>query len=320
MRRQASLRKRLLVLLLTASVTTAGFAPSAPEASAKPIEAASATLSTVATTAANESPLCLRNASSHCASLDPLEVVNTVINASTFIILIWKILQKGRGKHGKLVSLQAGGEEGGGTTDAGLCLAATGADAYMTSCSADGTVWEVVPGGDGDYLLSYYSEQYGNDKYLTVSSTAGGSHLYTHAIAAGTWQTWELTEPPFNFCNKTGGTIACFSADIAFLSAWRFEIWQVALSDTLNDGREPIALVWSLDSNSKYYDYPANEYNGFAYTWINGDGPDTTTHNPAREFVSTNGSEVYSAQIELYACGTNCSNSTDSYARINPWY
>lgn len=71
------------------------------------------------------------------------------------------------------------GEEGGGDTGAGLCLADTGGDAFLTSCGANGTVWIVIPHSDGSYLESRYLYDNGHPgQVLTVDPLYNRAPVY----------------------------------------------------------------------------------------------------------------------------------------------
>ena len=48
-----------------------------------------------------------------------------------------------------------------------------------------------------------------------------------------------------NFCNNTGGKIACFKANLHYVSVIRFQLRNVVLSDTLADNRAVTAQIWT---------------------------------------------------------------------------
>lgn len=110
----------------------------------------------------------------------------------------------------------------------------------------------------------------------------------------------------FDFCNTTGGIIACFNAMLHYDSATKFTLYDIELSDDLCDSRSVFAEV---DSQATDFGYFENS-NGCGTT-INNDSSPIDLSDP-----------VFGVQyvyIDLYACDFfTCSSDAYSNAPPNP--
>lgn len=110
----------------------------------------------------------------------------------------------------------------------------------------------------------------------------------------------------FNFCNTTGGTIACFQAKLHFVNRYTFDLSNINLEDTLCDSRAVYADVYSQRA------YFAE------YSDTKGCSTDTYIAGP-RQYSDNLG--VQYVQINLYACNnTSCSSQAWSAQHYNPYY
>jgi hypothetical protein len=111
----------------------------------------------------------------------------------------------------------------------------------------------------------------------------------------------------FDFCNTTGGIIACFNAMLHFDSSTEFTLYDIELSDDLNDGRSVYADV---DTQAVDFGYFSNT-GGQGTEYYDSSGYDFTD--------SFDG--VQDVYIDLYACGSifsGCSSDTYSTVQSNP--
>jgi hypothetical protein len=141
----------------------------------------------------------------------------------------------------------------------------------------------------------------------TVFLVSGGTLVNaTPALAA---------QAPFNFCNETGGKIACFSADIAFTSSTSFVLSNIKLSDTLADNRGVYAGVWGPVGS-----WFVAEKNGEPYFYANNNGANTTKTFPTHTFTQPSGKISY-VYISLFGGNNVGGNSTIVYSnkRDNPF-
>jgi hypothetical protein len=111
-----------------------------------------------------------------------------------------------------------------------------------------------------------------------------------------------------DFCNTTGGIIGCFNAMLHFVSATEFQLYDIEVSDDLNDGRSVYADV----------DTQAVDFGTFGNT----DGSGTTAYDDTSTYDFTDSLDgVQYVYIDLYACGSilsGCSSDTYSTAQDNP--
>ena len=146
----------------------------------------------------SSSELCLANANGSCAGVDSDAVLAAVVafylGLPKYIELYWKWKSMGEGDGGQEGEEQdTGSDDGGSDPDAGLCLADTGGNAYMTSCGANGTVWIAIPHNDGYWLYSRYTVDEDHSEVLTSNTTGEGAQLFvtlSDANPGGPWQTW----------------------------------------------------------------------------------------------------------------------------------
>lgn len=140
----------------------------------------------------SESELCLTNDNSYCTTVDPANIALIVVTATDALIHaidIWIQIRKGtyQGKHEKYAQIEFEDNQNG------LCLADTFGDAYLANCSADGTIWLVVPHSDGAYLENRYALDNGYTEVLTADPLYNGADLYIYAEeqpGSAYWQTW----------------------------------------------------------------------------------------------------------------------------------
>lgn len=108
-----------------------------------------------------------------------------------------------------------------------------------------------------------------------------------------------------DFCNTTGGIIACFNALLHYVSATEFTLYDIELSDDLNDGRSVYADV----------DTQAVDFGYFS----NSDGQGTTVYDSSGYDFTDSFDGVQYVYIDLYACGLlTCSSDAYSSAQDNP--
>jgi hypothetical protein len=212
--------RRRYVALVTAVTTAVALTviPTGPSASAQPAAsaqtAAAAKLAAATKLTAEFHPtafmkpaqltsgtlLCLTNADEYCLGVNiPWdEIINTGLSAATLVvaILTYKFMTKkptppDQGDTEDEIVVE--GEEDN-DAGAGLCVADTGGDAFMTSCGADGTVWIVIPHTDGYYLESRYLYDNGDpNQVLTVDPLDSGASVYCfneENPGSAYWQTW----------------------------------------------------------------------------------------------------------------------------------
>ena len=109
----------------------------------------------------------------------------------------------------------------------------------------------------------------------------------------------------FDFCNTTGGIIACFNAMLHYVSATEFTLYDVELSDDLCDSR---AVFANVDTQA-----------GTLGTFFNFHGCGTTLYDDTTPIHVTDGFDgVRYVFIDLFACGLTCSSDTDSSRQGNP--
>jgi hypothetical protein len=118
----------------------------------------------------------------------------------------------------------------------------------------------------------------------------------------------------FDFCNETGGTIACFYAHMEFLSRYEFQMWGISLYDGVCDNRSALAFVLSNAQGWK-----AGSLGGLNYTWKNSSG---CYHYifPSNRIFEASGAVQY---VEVAAYGANLnghSSITWSLKHYNPYY
>ena len=110
----------------------------------------------------------------------------------------------------------------------------------------------------------------------------------------------------FDFCNTTGGIIACFNAMLHYDSATEFTLYDIELSDDLCDSRAVFADVDSQAVDFGYFE----DANGCGTTVTD----DTSPIKLSDPFFG-----VQYVYIDLYACNFfSCSSDTDSNQAPNP--
>jgi hypothetical protein len=142
---------------------------------------------------------------------------------------------------------------------------------------------------------------------VTTALLVTGGAVVSPALAA---RSAPDSQPPFSFCNESGGKIGCFNANIEFLAANQYKLSNIKVSDTLCDDRSVLADLY-------------DSYNAWTgVTYANGEGC-----NKTKDFVDTTitaDGPVETVWINLYACNlnpiTNCSGHVLSGTRTNPWY
>jgi hypothetical protein len=111
----------------------------------------------------------------------------------------------------------------------------------------------------------------------------------------------------FSFCNtpKGGPTIACFLAELHYVSRTEFRLNTIQLEDRLCDARSSYADVYTQDGWTGI-EYVNNQCN-------------TTVDVPETTHSDSNG--IQYVQIRLYACNsTSCSSAVNSLAHYNPYW
>jgi hypothetical protein len=140
--------------------------------------------------------------------------------------------------------------------------------------------------------------------HLTSNVTYAANPDATAAAAA---------QPAFNFCNTTGGKIACFRSQITFTSSSSFVLTDIALSDTICDNRAVFATVYLGDGA-----WRAGTINGVPYTFENPHGCKTTRVWARMSFTKPS-SRIGSVHIKLFAANiTSHSTIVSSKKRTNP--
>jgi hypothetical protein len=144
--------------------------------------------------------LCLTNAGTYCAAINPMDIIQVVIENQDQLKEAWYWLKNFLGLGGVEKEIQSEGDEHGDSADtdennggeqAGLCLQSTGGNVVFAACGGNGTVWVAVPHGNGSYLINRYLYDRGITEVLTVRATTNGYHLYVASEGtSGTWQTW----------------------------------------------------------------------------------------------------------------------------------
>lgn len=137
--------------------------------------------------------LCLTNTTQQwCATFNPMDVVQAVIDTVQVAFELFEFLKTILGDGGKEEEPETDGEDGGGSTNADLCLQSTGGFVNYATCGSNGTWWiEVDRSGGGMYLKNRYLYDHGDhNAVLTVASPTSGDHLYVHDIVPGAWQNW----------------------------------------------------------------------------------------------------------------------------------
>jgi hypothetical protein len=110
----------------------------------------------------------------------------------------------------------------------------------------------------------------------------------------------------FDFCNTTGGIIACFNAMLHYDSATEFTLYDIELSDDLCDSR---AVFADVDSQAVDFGY-LEDSNGCGTTVFD----DTSPINLSDPFFG-----VQYVYIDLYACNFfSCSSDAYSNQASNP--
>jgi len=148
--------------------------------------------------------LCLTNASTYCASINPADHIQAIIDNFDLIraIIDWityKINSQGHPEVTPQTEDDQGRDnvdtdENNGGEQAGLCLQSTGGDIAYANCNGSGTVWFFVTHNSGIYIVNRYLYNHGSTKVLTVRDTVNGFRLYVASEGtSGTWQTWTWT-------------------------------------------------------------------------------------------------------------------------------
>jgi hypothetical protein len=142
----------------------------------------------------------------------------------------------------------------------------------------------------------------------TATAAASGLPSASSAPTAAVVPHAGSVDSSFAFCNtpKGGSTIACFAAELHYLSRTQFRLNTVQLEDSLCDGRSAIADV-----------YDQNGWTG--HEFVNSNGCHTT-----KDFGSVTISPSHAVQyvyIRLYACNrANCSSGVNSLRHANPFF
>jgi hypothetical protein len=106
----------------------------------------------------------------------------------------------------------------------------------------------------------------------------------------------------FSFCNSN---IACFVAELHYVSRTEFQLENAQLEDTLCDNRSVFADVY--------------DQNGFLAEFRNSEGCNSTADFPTETISDPNG--VAYVYIRLYACNsTSCSSVVNSRRHGNPHF
>jgi hypothetical protein len=121
-------------------------------------------------------------------------------------------------------------------------------------------------------------------------------------------------QPAFNFCNNTGGKVACFRSQIAFTSSTSYVLSQIALSDTNCDNRAVFAAVWDNVGVTR-----TGFIHGVPFTFENGHGCKVTQLFGTKSFVKPS-HRVEFVYIKLFAANrTGNSTIVLSGRRTNPF-
>jgi hypothetical protein len=112
----------------------------------------------------------------------------------------------------------------------------------------------------------------------------------------------------FNFCNNTGGRIACFSAHLHYVSITTFQLSNVVLKDTLADNRSVYAQAYTQAGAI-----------GMVYRNSNGAGSSRTWTGPIR--YSRVGGVLY-VHIRLWASNNVMPPSHPAWSKLhyNPYF
>lgn len=148
----------------------------------------------------DQETLCLTNSGTYCAAINPMDVIQVVLENQDQLKVAYDWLKNFLGLGGVEKEIQSEGDEQGDSADtdennggeqAGLCLQSTGGNVIFAACGASGTVWIAVPHGNGSYLINRYLYDRGITEVLSVRATINGYHLYVASEGtSGTWQTW----------------------------------------------------------------------------------------------------------------------------------
>jgi hypothetical protein len=118
----------------------------------------------------------------------------------------------------------------------------------------------------------------------------------------------------FNFCNETGGKIACFSARLVFHNRNTFTLSDIELKDTSRDHRSVLALVAWQSGNEK-----KGELAGRPYTWKNSEGYGSTLR-PGNLTIAVSKGVRY-VMIWLWAANLNGNSKAQPSAQHdNPFW
>jgi hypothetical protein len=143
--------------------------------------------------------LCLANHTATCITAADIEgiigALGTIISTGK---IIWDWTNQGKSGDDNKGEDDQQGTEGDNDGAEGLCLAARGGNAFMTSCGSLGTTWIAVPHNDGYQLESQYSLSRGQVQVLTLSSLNNNAQAYVlQPEPSGNiwWQTWSWYGP-----------------------------------------------------------------------------------------------------------------------------
>jgi len=150
--------------------------------------------------------LCLRNSNTYCAAINPMDIIQVVIENMDQIQVVWDWIKSFGGDGGKEEEPQSEGDtnqdnhdtdDNGPNETPGECMRSTGGDLTFGGCGPTPSVWIEVPHGAGSYLINKYLYDKGIIEVLTVRNTINGYHLYVATEGtSGTFQTWSW----YNFC------------------------------------------------------------------------------------------------------------------------
>lgn len=136
---------------------------------------------------------------------------------------------------------------------------------------------------------------------VVAPSSAPAAAAVPNVAAAGS------VDSSFSFCNtpKGGATIACFAAELHYVSKTRANLNTVQLEDRLCDARSSYADV-----------YDQNGWLGVEFV-----NNHCNTTNDWSQVVISDPDGIQYVQIRLYACNsTSCSSVVNSLKHYNPYY
>ena len=142
----------------------------------------------------------------------------------------------------------------------------------------------------------------------TATAAASGLPSASYAPTTAVIPNAGSVDSSFAFCNtpRGGPTIACFAAELHYVSRTQFRLNTIQLEDSLCDARSAVADV-----------YDQNGWTG--HEFVDSNGCHTTKDFGSVTISDSDG--VQYVYIRLYACNSlNCSNGVNSLRHFNPHF